>query len=126
MIDEKAQKLFYESQAEKIVNALEKIKEVKGITRGWPEHFEKLPCISVIECGNRPISYYSDYRYIIEFEHYVRIFSKSHEKNDEIAQKVDEILTDMGMELVFIYEDSSEIKQKIMRYKGIYSHNMRG
>lgn len=108
---------MYKNHAEDILALLEGIAAVRSVTRGWPEAFDKLPCLAVSEAANAPADKYDDMEYSTGLEYYVRIFSRDSAAGDAIAAEVDRLMVQAGWERSLVYEDDNpDVRQRVMRY----------
>jgi hypothetical protein len=97
---------------------LNAIPGVKYVTNGWPEDWEKLPCISISEASNVPAIRYANKTYADELEYYIRIWTNRAAEKAPIASAVDDVMTALGYERTMTYDDdSADAKQKAMRYR---------
>lgn len=106
------------NEAEAIKAKLISIRGVSSVTRGWPRAYDKLPCIAVSKAADTPVDFRDDREHMAELEYYIRIFTERASIADELAEKVDTAMEEMGYTRTFSYDDDdSEVRIAAMRYR---------
>ena len=91
---------------------------VKRVTRGWPKNMEQLPCIAVTKAADTPISFRDDREHAAQLEYYIRIFAYKAQQADELAERVDAAMEDMGYTRTFSYDgDDAQVRMAALRYR---------
>lgn len=108
---------MYKNYSEEIIELLEGIGSLRSVTRGWPQAFDKLPCIAVSEASNIPGESYDDDDYTDEVEYYIRIFTKTSKEGDGLAELVEERMRAEHYRRTFAFEDDNpSVRQRVLRY----------
>lgn len=102
----------------RVLAALEQIPGVTEALPAWPKDFARVPVIVVTEAGQEVADRRDDRRYLQQLEYYVRVFAKGTAQLTRIADAADDVMTELGYELTFAWEDdSAEVRQKVLRYR---------
>jgi len=106
------------NEAEAISARLGALEGVMSVTRGWPKHMERLPCIAVTKAADTPLSYKDDREHVAQLEYYIRIFARKAQQADELAASVDAAMEDMGYVRTFSYDgDDADVRMAALRYR---------
>ena len=106
------------SEAEAICTRLGALEGVKRVTRGWPRHMQQLPCIAVTKAADTPAAFRDDREHVAQLEYYIRIFADRAQLADELAQRVDSAMEDMGYVRTFSYDgDDAAVRMAALRYR---------
>ena len=105
-------------EAEAICARLGALDGVQQVTRGWPKRMELLPCLVVTKAADTPVSFRDDREHMAQLEYYIRVFADKAKQADEMADRVDGIMEDMGYVRVFAYDgDDAGVRMAALRYR---------